>query len=63
MRSSPALLLVALLSSFFFTYPQATAATHVEKGQARAIIIVPEKPSPVVEGAAPVLRDHIKKAS
>ena len=43
--------------------PQAPAATLVEKGQARAVIIVPEKPSPVVENAARVLRDHIKQMS
>src|ERR1043165_6227635 len=39
------------------------AATLVEKGQPRAIIIVAEKPSPVVENAARMLRDHIKQLS
>src|SRR5258708_6807933 len=63
MKSSPARLLVALLSGFFIAHPQATAATLVEKGQARAVIIVPEKPSPVVDNAARVLRDHIKQMS
>src|SRR5262249_17231239 len=37
--------------------------TLVEKGQARAVIIVPEKHSPVVENAARVLRDHIRQMS
>jgi hypothetical protein len=63
MNASPARLLVILLSGLFFTPPQATAATLVEKGQARAVIIVPEKPSPVVDDAARVLRDHIKQMS
>jgi len=61
MKASPARLLVALLSGCFVAHPQATAATLVEKGQARAVIIVPEKPSPVVANAARVLRDHIKQ--
>src|SRR6202158_3510813 len=39
------------------------AVTLVEKGQARAVIILPERPSPVVEGAARVLRDHIRQMS
>jgi hypothetical protein len=39
------------------------AVTLVEKGQARAVIIVPAKPSPVVEGAARVLRDHLREMS
>ncbi len=39
------------------------AATLVEKGRSRAVIILPEKPSPVVEGAARVLRDHIRQMS
>src|SRR5882672_10868494 len=63
MRSNSARLLVVLLSSFFIAHPQATAATLVEKGQARSVIIVPEKPSPLVENAARVLRDHIKQMS
>src|SRR6266496_289396 len=62
MKSTLAHLLV-LVSGFFIAHPQATAATLVEKGQARAVIIVPEKPSPVVENAARVLRDHIKQMS
>lgn len=41
----------------------ADAATLVEKGKARAVIIVPEKPSPVVANAAHVLRDHIQQMS
>ena len=63
MRLHPARLLVVLLSGFFIADPQATAATLVEKGQARAVIIVPEKPSSVVEAAARLLRDHIKQMS
>src|SRR5258707_1330486 len=63
MRSKSARLLVALLSCFLIGHPQATAATLVEKGQARSVIIVPEKPSPVVENAARVFRDHIKQMS
>src|SRR5712691_1071718 len=63
MRSNPVRLLVVLLSGLFLTHPQATAATLVEKGQARAVIIVPEKSSPVVENAARVLRDHLKQMS
>jgi hypothetical protein len=39
------------------------AVTLVEKGQARAILILPQKPSPVAEGAARVLRDHIRQMS
>ena len=63
MKSSPTHHLVVLLSSLFIAHSQASAATFVEKGQVRAIIIVPEKPSPVVENAARVLRDHIKQMS
>src|SRR5262249_44930179 len=51
------------LSSVFPAQPKAGAATLVEKGQARAVIIVPEKPSPVVDNAARVLRDHIQQMS
>jgi hypothetical protein len=39
------------------------AATLVEKGQPRAVIVLPEKASPVIEGAARVLRDHIRQMS
>jgi len=63
MGSNHAQLLAVLLSAFFVAYPQATAATLVEKGQAHAVIIVSENPSPVVENAARVLRDHIKQMS
>jgi hypothetical protein len=63
MKSSPARLLVAFLSGCFIAPPPATSATLVEKGQARAVIIVPEKPSPVVANAARVLRDHLKQMS
>src|ERR1700722_4373961 len=63
MRSNPSRLLVVLLSGFFITHPQAIATTLVEKGKARSLIIVPDKPLPVVENAARVLRDHIKQMS
>lgn len=39
------------------------AATLVVKGQPHAIIILPEKLSPVAESAARVLRDHIRQMS
>jgi hypothetical protein len=39
------------------------AATLVENGKGRAVIIVPEKPSPAAEAAARVLRDHIRQMS
>lgn len=62
MRSRPARLLMVLLIAFV-THPLARAATLVEKGQARAVIIVPAKPSPVVQNAARVFQDHIKQIS
>jgi hypothetical protein len=55
-------LAAVLLTAMAFHTP-GRAATLVEKGKARAVIIVPEKPSPVVEHAARVLRDHIKQMS
>ncbi len=39
------------------------AVTLVEKGRPRAVIILPRKPSPIVEGAARVLRDHLRQMS
>src|SRR4051794_2927948 len=39
------------------------AATLVEKGQPKAVIVLPEKPPPAVERAARVLRDHVKQMS
>ena len=63
MRSSSVCLLVALVGGFFIAHSQAFAGTLIEKGRARAIIIVPEKPSQVVESAARILRDHIKQMS
>jgi hypothetical protein len=63
MKASPARLLVALLGGCCIAPAQAAAVTLVEKGQPRAIIVVPEKPSPVVENAARVLRDHLKQMS
>jgi hypothetical protein len=56
-------LLLVLLSGIFLAHSQATAATLVEKRQARAVIIVPEKPSLLVENASRVLRDHLRQMS
>lgn len=55
-------ILVMFLTTATFVGPS-DAATLVEKGQARAVIVVPQKPSPVAESAARVLRDHIKEMS
>ncbi len=55
-------LLALFLAASIFVQPSG-AATLVEKGQPRAVIILPEKPSPVAEAAARVLRDHIKQMS
>jgi hypothetical protein len=52
---------VLLLATTFIT--PGWTATLVEKGRARAVIILPEKPSAVVEGASRVLRDHIRQMS
>lgn len=55
------LLAVLLLTTVFVTPGQAVTLT--EKGQPRAVIILPEKPSEVAGNAARVLRDHIKQMS
>lgn len=55
-------MVVVLLAGAVFTTP-VQAVTLVEKGQARAVIILPEKASPVVANAARVLRDHIRQMS
>jgi hypothetical protein len=39
--------------------PRALAVSLVDKGQPRAIIIVPEKPAPLALAAARMFRDHI----
>jgi hypothetical protein len=52
-----------LLLIGFFTERAAHAATLVDKGQPRAVIILPDKRSPIVESAARVLRDHIRQMS
>src|ERR1017187_4210378 len=57
-----AVFLLALIAATVFVVPT-HAITLVEKGKARAVIVLPEKPSPVAEGAARVLRDHIKQMS
>jgi Domain of unknown function (DUF4838) len=56
-------IIAAIFVLFLAAHPQAPAAILVEKGQPRAVIIVPEKTSPVVGNAARVLRDHIKQMS
>lgn len=53
---------VCFLSCFSFTAPS-RAATLVDKGAARAVVVLPEKATPVVEQAAKLLRDHIKQMS
>src|SRR4051794_26473933 len=55
--------LVAVLLTATVWLPPGQAATLVEKGRGRAVIVVPQRPSPVVEGAARVLRDHIRQMS
>jgi hypothetical protein len=55
-------MVAVLLMATAFTTP-GRAATLVVKGQARAVIIVPDKASPVAEGAARLLRDHIRQMS
>lgn len=60
-RSRPAMVALFLTATVFITPAQ--AVTLVEKGQARAVIIVPTKPSPVAASAARVLRDHIRQMS
>src|SRR5262245_58476599 len=59
--SHRALVAILLMATAFITPSQ--AATLVEKGRCRAVLIVPEKPSPVAEAAARVLRDHIRQMS
>ena len=64
-RTPPATLsavAAVLLTATAFLTP-GRAATLVNKGQARAVIILPQRPSPVVEEAARVLRDHIRQMS
>jgi Domain of unknown function (DUF4838) len=63
MKPSPVCLLAVLLSGFFVAHSQVAAITLVEKGKARAVIIVPEKPLSAIENAARVLRSHIKQIS
>src|SRR5262249_44816807 len=55
--------LATVLLCGLLAHAQATAAILVAKGQSRAVIILPEQASPVVEHAARVLRDHIKEMS
>src|SRR4051794_35831840 len=55
--------LVLAFAGLLAACPAGRAATLVEKGQPRAVIVLPEKPSPAAERAARVLRDHVKQAS
>jgi hypothetical protein len=55
-------ILAVVLTATVSTTP-GQAVTLVEKGQARAVLVLPEKPSPVIEVAARVLRDHIRQMS
>lgn len=54
---------LGFLALFLLSGQAGQAATLVEKGQPHAVIILPEKPSPVVVNAARVLQDHIKQIS
>jgi hypothetical protein len=57
MGATAARLLLVLLGGLFSAGSQAAAATLVEKGEARAVIIVPENPTTVVEKADPANAD------
>src|SRR5262249_13222616 len=60
----PGALVLAFAAGLFAACPAAArAAPLVEKGQPRAVIVLPEKPSPAAERAARVLRDHVKQIS
>jgi hypothetical protein len=61
--ASPARVIVGLILSATAFVTPGRAVTLVEKGQPRAVIILPEKPSAVVEGAARVLREHVRQMS
>lgn len=54
--------MAVVLTATIFAAPS-LAITLTEKGQPRAVIIVPKEASPIVEDAAHVLRDHIKQMS
>jgi hypothetical protein len=55
--------LLALLLTATAFVAQARAVGLVERGKARAVIIVPAGPSPVAANAARVLRDHLRQMS
>lgn len=55
--------LTALLLTVTAFVTPGRAVTLVESGQPRAVIILPDKPSPAAEGAARVLRDHLRQMS
>jgi Domain of unknown function (DUF4838) len=65
MKSLPRIVcrMAVLLLAATVLAPSGRAATLVEKGRPRAVIVLPEKASPVVESAARVLRDHIRQMS
>jgi len=60
----PRFLVSLLLSGLLCADPTAGhAATLVEKGHPKAVIVLQEKPSPAAERAARVLHDHIQQIS
>jgi hypothetical protein len=55
--------IIALVLTATLLATAGQAVTLVEGGKVRAVIILPEKPAPVVAAAARVLRDHIRQIS
>src|SRR5262249_9513554 len=60
---SPVRAILAVILTATVSATPGRAVTLVEKGQARAVLILPEKPSPVIEVAARVLRDHLRQVA
>jgi hypothetical protein len=63
MRKTRGGVLAAVLLSVTALVAEGRAVTLVEKGQARAVIVLPQSPSRAAEVAARVLRDHIRQMS
>jgi hypothetical protein len=61
-QRTPIIHVVAALLTAACATP-ARAVTLVEKGKARAVIVLPDKPSPAAEAAARVLREHVRQMS
>ena len=59
----PGFLALLFVGGLFSCPGAGYAATLVEKGKPRAVIVLPEKPSPTIELAARVFRDHVKQMS